>query len=104
MNLETSVLDISGYSFSGKSAVYDLITSYETASTHGVEFEFDLIRAKGGISDLCDSLAINWNIVRSSVAIRDFRRLSYFLGGEGTIADRIFRGGPQYGRVFKDFD
>ena len=99
MNLETSVLDISGYSFSGKSAVYDLITSYETASTHGVEFEFDLIRAKGGISDLCDSLAINWNIVRSSVAIK-FSPSGYFLGVKAP-SNRIFRGGPQYGQVLK---
>lgn len=98
------VVDIVGYSFSGKSAVYDLLSSFSNTTGHGVEFEFDLLRSRGGILDLEDSLVRNWGLVRSSVSIRDFRRLTYFLGGNGRLLDRIFRGGPQYGVKFANFD
>ena len=98
------VVDIAGYSFSGKSAVYDMLSSYSKTTAHGVEFEFDLVRSRGGILDLQDSLVRNWGLVRSSVTLRDFIRLTYFLGGNGRLRDRIFRGGPQFGVKFPNFD
>lgn len=100
----TKVIDVSGYSFTGKSAVYDMLSSYSNISSHGVEFEFDLLRSRGGILDLFDSLSVNWSLVRSSVCMRDFKRLVYFLGGSGNLLDRLCRGGPQYSVHFSNFD
>ena len=100
----TMAVDVAGYSFSGKSAVYDMLSNFSNTTGHGVDFEFDLLRSRGGILDLQDSLVRNWGLVRSSVSIRDFRRLTYFLGGNRRLLDRFFRGGPQYGEKFANFD
>jgi hypothetical protein len=43
------VVDLSGYSFSGKSAVYDLLQEFEGYKMQGKEFEFDLLRCPGGL-------------------------------------------------------
>lgn len=104
MNTYNRVVDLSGYSFSGKSAIYDFLTGYSYVKGHGIETEFDLIRSKNGILNLYDNVVENWSLVRSSVAIRDFKRLVYFLGGEGTILDRMLRGGTHYGLNFPLFD
>lgn len=96
-------LDLSGYSFTGKSAVYDFITEYEGVKALGKEFEFDLFRSRGGILDLYSAISGDWGLVRSSVAVRDFRRAIYFLGGHGGIIDRFLRGGPRYDSHFNNF-
>ena len=87
MNTSNRVVDISGYSFSGKSAFYDFLTDYKFVKGLGVETEFDLIRSKNGILNLYENVVENWSLVRSSVAIRDFKRLVYFLGGERKLLD-----------------
>lgn len=104
MTSNPRMVDLSGYSFSGKSAVYDLLVRYSGVTGHDLEFEFDLVRCRGGVLDLYDSLTQRWNLVRSSVAVRDFKRVAYFLGGDTGLVDRLLRGGPRYGCYFSEFD
>lgn len=103
MSNDAEFLDISGYSFSGKSAFYDLLSPLQGVKGFGLECEFDLIRARGGILDLYDCLAVHWTLPRSSVAVRDFNKLVRFLGGGEGLIDRLFRGGARYDALFPGF-
>lgn len=100
---EPALLDLSGYSFTGKSAVYDLLPNGPHFKKLGREVEFELIRVRGGIFDLHDALVINWTLPRSSVAMRDFRRTAFYLGGKKGVFDKLFRGGAAYGIHFPGF-
>jgi hypothetical protein len=104
MNLKKiKVIDLSGYSFSGKSAVYDLLSEFEGYGNHGKEFEFDLIRTSNGILDLYNQLVLNWSPVRSSEAIRAFNDLIVSYGGDGSLISRLTRSGRHYDKLFPDF-
>lgn len=102
-SLSLQVVDLSGYSFTGKSAVYDLLQEFNGFYGHSKEFEFDLIRIQGGILDLKHALVTDWSPVRSSEAIRNFYRLIKLCGGTGTFQDRFTRTGSFYDRCFPNF-
>jgi len=99
-----NVIDLSGYSFSGKSAVYDVISGWDGYYSHGKEFEFDLIRVQGGLLDLRLALTQkHWSPVRSSEAIRNFIRLVHHMGGDRNLLSRLRRSGASYDHYFPSF-
>lgn len=99
-----SVVDLSGYSCSGKSIVYDLLTCSESFYGFGVNFDFELIRAPGGIIDLREAISgENWSPIRSSDAIRRYFRLIENLGGNKKILHRITKTGNHYDYFFPNF-
>jgi len=98
------VVELSGYSFSGKSAVYDLLSEFEGYGNHGdFEFEFDLMRVSNGILDLYNKLVLNWSPIRSSEAIRAFNDLIVSYGGDGSLASRLTKNGRHYDKFFPGF-
>lgn len=99
-----SVIDLSGYSFTGKSAVYDLLSNVDGFQGLGVNFEFELLRAPGGIIELREALSSeNWSPIRSSDAIRRFLKLVDNLGGDKSMPDRLARLGNHYDYYFPGF-
>ena len=104
MGAYMSVVDLSGYSFSGKSAVYDLLSGCPSFYGFGVNFEFELLRAPGGIIELREALTgDSWSPVRSSDAVRRFLKLIDNLGGRRTIFDRLTKLGNHYDYYFPNF-
>jgi hypothetical protein len=97
------VIDLSGYSFSGKSAVYDLLSEFKGFFSQSKEFEFELIRIQGGILDLKNALVDNWSPIRSSEAIRNFYRLIRTIGGPRGYFTRFTTSGAQYDKFFPKF-
>jgi hypothetical protein len=97
------IIDLSGYSFSGKSAYYDLLSGCQNIRSFGIESEFDLIRSQGGLLDLYHALCVSWSPIRSSEAIRRFRRLILYFGGQRNLYDRVFRYGPHYDSIIEGF-
>jgi hypothetical protein len=97
------IVDVSGFSYSGKSAFYDLLAKSDGLKGFGVEFEFDLFRVQGGVLDLYQALCVTWSPVRSSEAIRRFARLVHYLGGKRTLYDRLVRHGSHYDLFIPDF-
>lgn len=97
------IIDLSGYSFTGKSAYYDLLSGCQNIRSFGIESEFDLIRSQGGLLDLHQALCISWSPIRSSEAIRRFKRLIHYFGGQRKLRDRFFRFGPHYDSIIKGF-
>ena len=96
-------IDLSGYSFSGKSAVYDFLSEFDGYQCHSKEFEFDLLRVPGGILDLENALIHNWSPVRSSEAIRRFKKLIKTYGGTDSYLSRLSSIGYQYDKFFPGF-
>lgn len=68
-------LDLSGYGFSGKHAVIDLVREFAGYHVPEFQFEFALFRAPGGILELEHALIEHWSPVRSDAAVRRFKRL-----------------------------
>lgn len=97
------IIDLSGFSFSGKSAVYDLLSEFEGYFSHSKEFEFELIRIQGGILDLKNALVDNWSPVRSSEAIRGFYKLVKVIGGPIGRFSKLTTSGSHYDKLFPGF-
>lgn len=99
------LIDLSGYSFSGKSALYDILDSLEDVGGFEQEFEFELLRASGGLYDLVASTTgAPWSPIRSDAAVDNFKRLAYNLGGSRSLLkDRLFRLGTYYDDRFPGY-
>lgn len=97
-------LDLSGYMFSGKSAVSDLIREHTGFHVPSYRAEFDLIRMPGGLSDLKKAVIDDWSWVRSDKALRDFMALVEVLDRKPlSLWDKLFRPGFSYSDRFDGF-
>jgi hypothetical protein len=67
-------LDLSGYAFTGKHAVIDLMREMRGYHVEHFAYEFALLRVQGGIHDLEHALVDDWSPIRSDAEIRRFRR------------------------------
>ncbi|MDA9937687.1 hypothetical protein N9D09_01195 [bacterium] len=93
-NDKVRILDLSGYTYSGKSAFSDFFRGVDTFSVPGNEVEFDLVRIKNGLLDLKDALTTSsWSLIRSSNAIADFKSVNKKLCGGMRLLDRLFTPG-----------
>ena len=97
------ILDLSGYAFTGKAAVIDLMREVRGCAVPSSEFEFALLRCKDGILDLEHALVDDWSPIRSSEAISRFRNLIRVYGGDGGGWARLTRHGHHYDRAFPGF-
>lgn len=98
-----SVLDFSGYSFSGKSAYFDLFCEFEGYKHFSKEFEFELLRIPSGIVDLYNCLVEDWSPIRSSEAIRNFKNIIKVYGGGTSFISRVQSHGYNYDYYFPNF-
>ena len=97
------ILDLSGFSFSGKSALSDLLREVKGIQVPSSEVEFDLIRTSGGIMSLHNDLVDCWSPVRSSESIRRFKRLVKVFSGSGKGCDKLFKPGFNYDLQYPGF-
>jgi hypothetical protein len=79
-------VDLSGYAFTGKHAVIDLMREIEGYHVPHFTFEFALLRVQGGVLDLEHALCEDWSPIRSDAAIRRFKRLIRRIGVKARIA------------------
>lgn len=81
-----SVVSVSGYGWTGASAVVDLLRGYQEFGGFGTEFR--LIKDPDGVVDLENALVDDWTHIKCHVALRRFERLAHrlarpwYLGGE----------------------
>lgn len=101
-------LDLSGFAFTGKHAVIDLMREFRGFHVAPFAFEFNLLRIQGGLRDLETALVDDWSPIRSSAALTRFERLVRRMGtknrllwppswldGTGWNYDILFRGSFQ---------
>ena len=100
-----TLVDVSGFSFTGKTAVIQLLSEFENVVSHDVEFEFDFARSPNGIIDVCSKCidSPDWSLVRSCEAIRECDALIRRLGGDRSVGDRLSREGTAYDFYFPGF-
>jgi hypothetical protein len=102
------IIDVSGYSYSGKGAVMDILRDFSGVHVHKKEFEFLLLRAPDGILDLRHALVENVSHIRLDLAIRRFIRLTNVLSSDKTSIRRplslINPSGQQYSKFFPGFE
>lgn len=82
-------VDLSGYAFTGKHAVIDLLREFQGYHVPHFAFEFNLLRIQGGILDLESALSTDWSPIRSDAAIRRFRQLVTRLGSKNRYTDPV---------------
>lgn len=78
-------IDLSGYAFTGKQAVIDLMREMKGFHVEHFAFEFPMLRIQGGILDLESALSLDWSPIRSDAAIRRFKRLVRRLGSKNDL-------------------
>ena len=87
MSKNYKFLDLSGYAFTGKHALIDLLREFDGYHVPHFEYEFCLLRIQGGILDLKTALVDDWSPIRSDAAIRRFRKLVKSLGTKNSRLD-----------------
>ena len=97
------LLDLSGYTYSGKSAYTDLLRCFKNFVVDDNEVEFDLVRLKNGLWDLKQALTSEpWSIIRASEALISFKKLSKNLSGISKIG-KLSTPGANLERHFPGF-
>lgn len=76
------VLDLNGFTLSGKAAFTDLFRELKGYYVPDTEFEFCLFRIQDGLMDLKHALVDDWSPVRSDSAIRRFKKLNSILSSK----------------------
>ena len=69
------IISVSGFGFSGASAVIDLLREYEDVQILNRQFEFQLIKAPDGLNDLYHFLVEDNSLLSSNAAIKRFKRM-----------------------------
>jgi hypothetical protein len=106
MKFKTHV-NISGLGNSGKSVISDYLSEFEGVFVPRKDFEFNLLRAPGGLMDLKYALKDNWSPIRSDDAIRRFKKLVLRLGTHVQISKPkklLNAAGFNYEHFFPGFD
>jgi len=93
--INNRILDLSGFMFSGKSAVSDLLREFDGFYVHNYRTEFDLLRIGGGLIDLKNSV-MDWSPVRSYAALCRFEKIMRQLAVVPKFPIKYFKTGFGY--------
>lgn len=93
-------VDLSGYMFTGKSAVSDVIREFRGFHVPDYRDEFDLIRVPGGLGDLLLSVEVSWSPIRVDQAIRRFERVVRIMARSPVGICRLYQEGFGYSKKY----
>ena len=96
------IVDLSGFMFSGKSAVSDILSEFENVYVPDKRVEFDLLRVGGGLIDLKNAVD-DWSPVRSYSALRRFISITEKLQRGVSFNESFLNVGWRYNERFPDF-
>lgn len=75
-------IDVSGVGNSGKTAAVDILREIDGFFVPHFQFEFDLLRVRGGLIDLRHALVDDWSPIRSHATLNDFIKTVSRMGGD----------------------
>lgn len=93
------VIDLSGYMFSGKSAISDILREFNGVHVPNYLEEFDLLRMPGGLIDLKNAV-MDWSPVRTYAAINRFDKLVDTLALSPKFPQKLFKTGYGYNKRY----
>jgi hypothetical protein len=97
------VVDLSGFMFSGKSAVSDVLREFERFDVPHYRSEFDLLRISGGLIDLKNAV-MDWSPIRTPAALERFERVANRLAATPGFPDKLFATGFGYSKRYPNFE
>jgi hypothetical protein len=89
------IIDLSGYMFSGKSAVSDILREFDGVHVPNYRVEFDLLRMPSGLIDLKNSV-MDWSPVRTYGAVCRFDKLVNTLAFAPRFPEKLYKTGFGY--------
>tara|TARA_B110000977_G_scaffold198201_1_gene282519 strand:+ start:574 stop:1602 length:1029 start_codon:yes stop_codon:yes gene_type:complete len=97
-------IDISGYGYTGKTAISDFLKSSKKIKSFPNTFEFELFRVQNGLFDLYLSNQHTWSLIRSTNKLKNFQKLIYRIGNvrNPLKIQTYFNSGHSYQNIFKD--
>jgi len=101
MSGQFKVLDLSGYMFSGKAAVSDLLREFKGIHVPNYRVEFDLLRISGGLIDLRHALD-DWSPIRTHSALNRFEKTIKKLAATPGFPQKFYSTGFGYARLYPD--
>lgn len=93
-------VDLSGYMFTGKSAVSDILREFRGFHVPDYRDEFDLIRVPGGLGDLLLSVDAAWSPIRVDQAIRRFERVVRIMARSPAGLQKLYQEGFNYSKKY----
>lgn len=92
-------VDLSGFMFSGKSAVSDLLRECDRVLVPNYRTEFDLLRIGGGLIDL-ENAVVDWSPIRTQSALTRFERTVQRLAATPAFPANLVTTGFGYARQY----
>lgn len=89
------ILDLSGYMFSGKAAVSDVLREFSGIHVPYYRTEFDLLRVSGGLIDLHNAV-IDWSPIRTHSALHRFEQVTRMMASRPEFPANLFFTGFGY--------
>lgn len=89
------IVDLSGFMFSGKAAVSDILSEFDTVYVPNNRQEFDLLRVGGGLIDFKNTVE-DWSPVRTFAALERFEKVIAKLSRSVSFSEGFFNVGWDY--------
>ncbi|HQT24939.1 sulfotransferase [Daejeonella sp.] len=89
------IVDLSGFMFSGKAAVSDILSEFDKVYVPNNRQEFDLLRVGGGLIDLKNTVQ-DWSPVRTFAALERFEKVIAKLSRSVSFSEEFFNVGWDY--------
>lgn len=100
--MHNAILDLSGYVYSGKSAISDMLREVDGFSVPASEEEFDLLRVPGGLVDLKGAV-LDWSPSRTNAAFHRFERVARIAGRVLPFHRKFFENSLAYQARYPDY-
>lgn len=95
-------IDISGYVYSGKSSVSDILREVDGLIVPDSAEEFDLLRIPNGLIDLKNSV-IDWSPIRTHAALLRFEKTALYVGTQWKFPLKYIRTGLNYQQRYPSY-
>lgn len=89
------IIDISGYVYSGKSSISDILREVDGFVVPPSEEEFDLLRIPNGLIDFKNSVD-DWSPIRTYDALGRFEKTAFLVGTSWKTPYKFFKHGLDY--------
>lgn len=95
------IVDLSGFMFSGKAALSDLLREFPEVHVPNCRAEFDLLRVSGGLIDLRNAVD-DWSPIRTHTALNRFENTIIKLASTPGFPRKFFSTGYGYTKLYPD--
>lgn len=93
------IVDLSGFMFSGKAAVSDILSEFDQVYVPNNRQEFDLLRVGGGLIDFKNTVQ-DWSPVRTFAALERFEKVIAKLSRSISFSEGFFNVGWDYKKKY----